>query len=106
MKIFIGMVLLLFVLISLVLILLARFAVRPKVHTLEYEKEYLKRHDFMQGESLEIVNEHTVKTYDGHELWVLCLETQQISSMWSCHTVIPVRDMVCTNTQCFGENLE
>ncbi len=70
MKFFLGIILVILVVLSLVLMLLARFAVRPKVHTLEYEKEYLKRHDFMQGESLEIVNEHTVKTYDGHELWV------------------------------------
>lgn len=61
------------IILGITLILLwsmARFAVRPKVHTLEYELEYLKQIEFMQGESLEITNEHTVTTYDGEKLWV------------------------------------
>ena len=33
---------------------MARFAVRPKVHTLEYEMEYLDKIDYMQSESREI----------------------------------------------------
>ncbi len=60
----------LFIIISLVLVVLCRVAVRPKVHTLQHELEYIKEHDFMQGESLEIENEHTIETYDGHKLWV------------------------------------
>ena len=60
------------VLIALVLLLcfMARFAVRPKVHTLEYELGCLKGIDYMQGESLHIENEHTVTTYDGEKIWV------------------------------------
>lgn len=60
----------LFLIISLVLILLARFAVRPTVHTLQYELDHILKHDFMQGESIAIENEHTVETYDGHKIWV------------------------------------
>lgn len=56
--------------ISLVLCFMARFAVRPKVHTLEQELEVLKSLDYMQGESLDIINEHTVTTFDGEKLWV------------------------------------
>ena len=70
MNIFIGIVLIVFILLSVLLICLARFAVRPKVHTLEYELDFLKKYDFTQGESLEIENEHTIETYDGHKLWV------------------------------------
>lgn len=70
MGIFIGIIIVLVVLFSVFLYLMARFAVRPKVHTLEYELDHLKQHDFMQGESLAIENEHTVETFDGHKLWV------------------------------------
>ena len=58
------------IIIVIFLTLMARFAVRPTVHTLEYELEGLKKFDFMQGESLEITNEHKVTTHDGKELWV------------------------------------
>ena len=54
----------------LVLFILARYAVRPKVHTIEHEMTYLDKYDFMQGESREITNEHTIETYDGQKLWV------------------------------------
>lgn len=70
MEIVIGILVVLLLLISVLLVLLARYAVRPTVHTLEYELEYLNRYDFMQGESREIINEHTIETYDGHKLWV------------------------------------
>lgn len=70
MEILIGVIVVIFVLISLFLTFMARFAVRPRVHTLEYELDYLKQYDFAQGESLEIENEHTVTTFDGHKLWV------------------------------------
>ena len=60
----------LFILTSLLLYVLARYAVRPTVHTLEYERNYLDKYDFMQGESREIINEHTVETDDGQKLWV------------------------------------
>lgn len=43
---------------------------RPKVHTLQYELDHILKHDFMQGESLTIENEHVVETYDGHKIWV------------------------------------
>lgn len=49
---------------------MARFAVRPTVHTLEYEMDYLNKIDYMKGESIDIVNEHIVTTYDGKEIWV------------------------------------
>ncbi len=65
--VFVVVILLLLV---LFFVCMARFAVRPKVHTLEYELNNLKKIDYMQGESLEIVNEHTVETFDGHKLWV------------------------------------
>lgn len=58
------------VVVSLFFSAMARFAVRPKVHTLEYELENLKKLDYMQGESLEIINEHTVSTFDGEKIWV------------------------------------
>lgn len=70
MKIVIGIIAVLLLLISVFLILMARYAVRPTVHTLEYELEYLNRYDFMQGESREIINEHTIETFDGQKLWV------------------------------------
>lgn len=49
---------------------LARFAVRPKVHTLENELEYLNRLELMKGEHLEIINEHQLTTFDGKKIWV------------------------------------
>lgn len=70
MKILIGIIVVLFVLFSVVLYILARYAVKPTVHTLEYELEYLDKYDCMQGESREITNEHTIETYDGQSLWV------------------------------------
>lgn len=60
----------LFIIISVFLSALARFATRPKVHTLEYELNSLKKLDFMQEESLEITNEHYVTTFDGQKIWV------------------------------------
>ena len=70
MDIFIGVSIAVFLVIATFLSVMARFAVRPKVHTLEYEKNKLLGYDFMQGESIAIENEHTVRTYDGKELWV------------------------------------
>lgn len=59
-----------FVIVSMFLCFMARFAVRPKVHTLEYELNNLKALDYMKDESLEIINEHTITTFDGEKLWV------------------------------------
>ena len=59
-----------FVMLSAALIYMANFAVRPKVHTLKYELDYLNRIDFMQGESLAIEEEHQITTFDGEQLWV------------------------------------
>lgn len=70
MKLLIGIGLGLLALFSVILYMLARYAVRPKVHTLDYEFEYLDRYDFMQGESRKITEEHTVETYDGQKIWV------------------------------------
>lgn len=70
MEIIIGIIVGVFVLFSVGMIALARYAVRPTVHTLEYEYNYLDKYDFMQGESREIREEHTVETFDGQKLWV------------------------------------
>ncbi len=70
MKVLIGVLLIILVLFSVFLIIMARVAVRPTVHTLDYELSKLKQLPHMQGESLEIDQEHTVRTYDGHDLWV------------------------------------
>lgn len=70
MDVFICVSIVIFLVIALFLSVMACFAVRPKVHTLEYEKDKLLSYDFMQGESIAIENEHTVRTYDGKELWV------------------------------------
>lgn len=66
----VGFVMVIFVIVSLILTFLARVAVRPRVHTLDYEKDYLLNLELMQGESIEIEEEHTVTTFDGHKLWV------------------------------------
>ena len=70
MEIVICIIACLFVLISVFLTLMARVAVRPKVHTVEYDKEYLMDLDYMKNESVEIQQEYTVTTFDGHKLWV------------------------------------
>lgn len=70
METFIGGVIVLLVLYSTVLIFMSCYAVRPKVRTLEYEKEYLLDLELMQGESIAIENEHTITTHDGKKLWV------------------------------------
>lgn len=56
--------------ISMIFSVLAKTAARPKLHTLEYEKENLLRLEYMKDESVEIENEHTVRTFDGKTLWV------------------------------------
>ena len=70
MEFLIGLIVIILVLIVLFLLFMACFAVRPKVHTLEYELGHLKQYPFTREENLEIENEHTVKTFDGQELWV------------------------------------
>lgn len=70
MGVFIGILVVLLLLASAFFAFMARFAVRPKVHTLEYELGKLKQYEHMQGESVEIEQEHTVTTFDGHKLWV------------------------------------
>ena len=59
----------LILLLGLLLLAMAHTAVRPKVHTLEYELSTLKKHDYMQGEKIDWENEHKVKSFDGYELW-------------------------------------
>lgn len=59
-----------FAVIFVLLSCMARFAVRPTVHTLEYDLDYLKKIHYMQEESIEIINEHTLTTYDGKKIWV------------------------------------
>lgn len=70
MNILIGVLIVVFILISALCLIMARVAVRPKVHTLEYELGKLKQLEHMQGESLEIADEYTITTYDGLKLWV------------------------------------
>lgn len=70
MEILVSIIVGVLVLFSIVMVVLARYAVRPTVHTLEYEFNYLDKYDCMQGESREIINEHTVETYDGQKIWV------------------------------------
>ena len=50
--------------------LLARFAVRPRVWGVEDTREQLIRLPFMEGESVELINEHTITTFDGERLYV------------------------------------
>ena len=50
--------------------LMARFAVRPKVSPLEKTKEYLINMPIMAGEDVSIENEHTIRSFDGYELYV------------------------------------
>ena len=52
------------------LVLMTRFAVRPNVSPLETTKQDLLKVPIMQGESINIINEHTVKSFDGYELYV------------------------------------
>lgn len=48
---------------------MAKVAVRPKVHTLQYEFDKLVTYDYMQNESTDFQKEYTVKSFDGYELW-------------------------------------
>lgn len=52
------------------LMLMARFAVRPIVSSLEATKQDLLDLPIMQGETINIINEHTIKSFDGYELYV------------------------------------
>lgn len=70
MEIFIGVIVVILVVILILLCFMAKYTVRPRVRTLEYEKDYLQNLELMQGESIDIVNEHTVTTSDGQILWV------------------------------------
>ena len=70
MEFLIGIVLVLIVLVAVFFTIMARVAVRPKVHTLEYELGKLKEYEHMQGESVEIEQEYMVTSFDGYKLWV------------------------------------
>ena len=70
MGIFIGALVALLLVAIAFLVLMARIAVRPKVHTLEYELGKLVQYEHMKDESIVIEQEHTVTTFDGHKLWV------------------------------------
>ena len=61
---------------------MARIAVKPKVHTLEHEKEYLLGLKMMQGESIDIKNEHRITTFDGTKLWVGFVESDKNSKYY------------------------
>lgn len=66
-----GIIIVLAVLILLFIFLcfMAKVAVRPKVHTLKYERNHLESMDVMQGETIHIDEEYTVETFDGRKLW-------------------------------------
>lgn len=51
-------------------LLMARFAVRPNVTSLERTKQELLESPVMQGQTIDIVNEHTIKSFDDYELYV------------------------------------
>ena len=72
----------LLVLIGLILFTMAHTAVRPKVHTLEYELNTLKKHDYMQGEKIDWENEHKVKSFDGYELWTAFVPGDKASNRY------------------------
>lgn len=55
--------------ICIFLTVMVRVAIRPKVHTLENEKEYLQNLDLMKTEDIVIENEQYVTSYDGYKLW-------------------------------------
>lgn len=54
---------------SVILSMMACFVVRPKVHTLKSDLNYLKKIDFMKDENLEFEKEYQITTFDGHRLW-------------------------------------
>ena len=70
MEIIIYIIAILFVIISVFLMALARFVVRPRVRTLEYEQGLLLNLDYMKNQNIEVQQEYIVKTFDGHKLWV------------------------------------
>lgn len=55
--------------ICIFLYMMAKVAVRPKVHTLDYEKNKLVQLEVMRGENICIDEEYSVKTFDGLTLW-------------------------------------
>ena len=69
----------LFIAVSAVLCYMAYFAVRPKVHTLEYELAYLEKIDYMKTEEIGFTKEYYVSTFDGHKLWVGFLPAERES---------------------------
>ncbi len=69
MGIWIGILLVLLVLACAFLTVMAKYAVRPQVHTLDYEKENLLKLEYMKDESIDIIEEHRVTTFDGQKLW-------------------------------------
>ena len=70
MEIVLVVLLIIVVLGSVFFSLLARFAVRPTVWPLEETKKYLINMPIMEGEEVKIENEHTIKSFDGYELYV------------------------------------
>lgn len=63
-------VLVVFLIVSIIFTFLARYAIRPKVWSLENGKKYLAEMSMMEGESIEIENEHIIQSFDGYEMYV------------------------------------
>lgn len=63
-------VLVVLALLSVFFSLLARFAVRPRVWGLEDTRKQLIQLPYMEGEPIELVDEHTITTFDGQKLYV------------------------------------
>ncbi len=55
---------------AVIFIAMGRFAVRPRVWSVEDTRQDLLNMAIMEGESIEIENEHTIKSFDGYELYV------------------------------------
>lgn len=67
---FVGIIVVILILLLFAfLCVMAKFTVRPKVHTLAYELDYINSLDYMKEEDLHIENEHTVRSFDGYEMW-------------------------------------
>ena len=82
MEVFVVILILLFLIVSAILSYMAHFAVRPKVHTLEYELNYLNKIPFMETEDIGFAKEYQVSTFDSQNLWVGFLPAERKSKFF------------------------
>lgn len=68
--------------VSVFLTIMARAAIRPKVHTWEFELDYLRNLELMKGESIYFENEHRVTTFDGEHLWTALVPAMENSKKY------------------------